>query len=59
PDQFAATFSEELYQHLLSGEPVGEALLATRNHFWTRYRNPLGLAYALYSSPSVRIVHAN
>jgi CHAT domain-containing protein len=59
PDSFAAAFSEELYSHLLDGEPVGEALLATRQHFWTKYNNPLGLAYALYSSPSIRIVHSN
>lgn len=59
PDSFAAAFSEELYRHLLAGEPVGEALLAARRHFWTKDRNPLGLAYALYSSPSIRIVNAN
>ncbi len=59
PDWFAAAFTEELYQHLLSGKPIGEALLATRHHFWEKQRNPLGLAYALYSSPSIRIANSN
>ncbi len=57
PDLFGATFVEELYKHLLAGEPIGEALVATRRYFWERYRNPLGLAYALYSSPEIRIAH--
>jgi len=59
PDAFAAAFSEELYRHFLSNKPIGEALLAARRHFWEEERNPLGLAYALYSSPSIRIVNAN
>jgi hypothetical protein len=59
PDWFAAAFTEELYKHFLSGEPIGEALLATRHHFWEEDHNPLGLAYALYSSPSIRIATSN
>jgi hypothetical protein len=55
PDSFAAAFTEELYNHFLSGKPIGEALLATRRYFWEKQSNPLGLAYALYSSPSIRI----
>lgn len=56
PDWFAASFVIELYQHLLSGKPIGEGLLASRHHFWKQHSNPLGLAYALYSSPSIRII---
>ena len=59
PDWFAAAFTEELYKHFLSGKPIGEALLATRRYFWKKQQNPLGLAYALYSSPSIRIVSSN
>jgi len=55
PDRFAAEFSEELYQHLLSGKSIGNALATTRRHFWEKHCNPLGLAYALYSSPSIRL----
>jgi hypothetical protein len=55
PDSFAAAFTEQLYNHFLSGTPIGEALLATRRYFWEEQSNPLGLAYALYSSPSIRI----
>lgn len=57
PDWFAAAFTKELYNHFLSGKPIGEALLATRLYFWKEKHNPLGLAYALYSSPSIRIVN--
>jgi len=57
PDWFGAAFTKELYDHLLLGKPIGEALLAIRHYFWEKHQNPLGLAYALYSSPSIRIVH--
>jgi len=56
PDDFAAAFVVELYQHLLAGKPIGLALLITRRLFWDAHqRNPLGLAYALYSSHAVKI----
>jgi len=56
PDWFAADFIEELYKQLLAGTPIGEALWATRNRFWEQKRNPLGLAYALYSPLAIRLV---
>ena len=59
PDLFGAAFVEELYKHLLAGKPVGEALVAARRYFWEQYGNPLGLAYALYSSPEIRIANTN
>lgn len=55
PDGFAASFSEVLYRHLLAGMPIGETLLTTRREFWREQRTPLGLAYSLYSSPSIKI----
>ena len=55
PDWFAAAFIEKLYEELLQKRPIGEALLAVRRHFWESENNPLGLGYALYSSPSIRI----
>ena len=57
PDQFAALFTEQLYSRLLLSKPIGEALLETRHLFWKEQNNPLGLAYALYSSPSIQIVN--
>ena len=56
PDKFAADFSKAFYHYVLSGMSVGEALLTIRRDFWNEQRNPLGLAYALYSSPSIKIV---
>ena len=55
PDWFGAAFSNVFYQYLLASMPVGEALLTARRQFWTDQRNPMGLAYALYSSPSIKI----
>jgi hypothetical protein len=55
PDRFAASFIQKLYEYLLSGETIGEALITTRHYFWESRRVPYGLAYALYSSPSIRI----
>lgn len=57
PDLFAAEFVKELYTHVLASETIGDALQATRQHFWHQQHNPLGLAYALYASPSFRIVN--
>jgi len=57
PDWFAASFIERLYDQLLSRKPIGEALLTTRRYFWQKEENPLGLGYALYSRPSIRIVN--
>ncbi len=55
-DDFAAAFSAALYSDLLRGVPIGKALLNARWHFWEKERNPLGLAYALYSPPSIKVV---
>jgi hypothetical protein len=55
-DWFAAAFAEKLYEHLLSGEPLGESLWATRLHFWKEQKNPLGLAHALYAPLALRII---
>jgi hypothetical protein len=58
PDWFGAAFSDALYIHLLEGEPIGQALLLIRRQLWdeNEQRNPLGLAYALYAPPSIKIV---
>lgn len=59
PDWFAAIFVEQLYKRLLAKrnrKPLGESLMDARYHFWNEGRNPLGLAYALYSSPAIKFV---
>ena len=55
-DDFAALFSKALYRNLLGGVPIGKALLKARWQFWKRKHNPLGLAYALFSPPSIRVI---
>lgn len=61
PDWFAADFSAALYQHLLAGESIGESLLAMRRHFWNYggQHNLMGLAYALYASPSIQFLRTD
>jgi len=54
---FAADFAEQLYAHLLAGEPLGESLLATRRYFLEKYNNPSGLLYSMYALPSIRLQH--
>lgn len=55
PDAFAADFAQQLYAHLLAGEPLGESLLATRRYFLEEYHNPSGLMYSMYAPPSIRL----
>jgi len=54
-DTFAADFAQQLYEHLLAGEPLGESLLATRRYFVEELQNPSGLVYSMYAAPSIRL----
>ena len=58
PDAFAADFAEQLYTHLLAGEPLGESLLAARRYFLENYHNPSGLLYSMYAPPTIRLLQA-
>jgi hypothetical protein len=64
PDVFAAEFARVFYEYFLIGSDpladnptsaatgpltIGEALRRTRRYFLLKHRNPLGLAYGLYS----------
>jgi hypothetical protein len=55
-DDFAADFAQQLYKHLLAGEPLGQSLLATRRYFLEEHNNPSGLLYSMYAPPSIRLV---
>jgi CHAT domain-containing protein len=57
PDRFAAAFAREFYRRFLASErmTIGEALRLTRRHFMDQYRNPLGLAYGLYTPAHYRL----
>lgn len=56
PDQFASAFAGEFYKRLLeksvsgSVASIGETLLETSLFFLKTKKNPLGLAYGLYST---------
>jgi hypothetical protein len=58
PDAFAADFAEQLYTHLLAGEPLGESLLATRGYFLRQHHNPSGLLYSMYAPPSLQLAQS-
>lgn len=51
--EFAHPFAEELLTEILTGVPIGKALLDARRHFMN-VKNPLGLAYTLFGSAAVR-----
>lgn len=61
PDNFAGAFATEFYRRLLNKPStakqvyIGEALLETKRYFLTKYHNPLGLAYGLYSLSNQRL----
>jgi hypothetical protein len=55
-DDFAADFAQQLYKHLLAGEPLGQSLLATRRYFLEEHNNPSGLLYSMYAPPSIHLV---
>ncbi len=54
PDNLAADFTQKLYPHLLNGEYLGDSVLRTRQELWEQ-GNPVGLLYALYGSPIIRL----
>jgi hypothetical protein len=56
PDRFASRFIQAVYGGLLSGLPVGEAVLEARRHFLTTEGNPLGLFYSVYAPLETRLV---
>lgn len=58
PDWFAARFAKQLYKHLLAKKPksLGHSVMLTRYDFWNKAKNPLGLAYSLYSSPNIQFI---
>jgi len=53
PDAVAAVFTEELYEALLGGDPLGEAVVRARRALFNRWQNPLGLLYAYYGDPAL------
>jgi len=55
PALFAIRFAEAFFDRVFDGEPVGESMLATRRDFLDRYRNPLGLVYAVHCDINTRI----
>jgi hypothetical protein len=55
PDRVAALFSRWFYTKLLSGQTVAESLYAARRDLLVTFQNPLGLLYAYYGSPGLRV----
>jgi hypothetical protein len=55
PGLFAIRFAESFFDRLFDAQPIGEAMLATRREFLDRYRNPLGLLYAVHCDIDTRI----
>jgi hypothetical protein len=58
PDPLAASLASILYEYLVSGLSVGDALLETRRYLLDEYQNPLGLAYTLYVHPDQQLFYS-
>jgi hypothetical protein len=55
PDEVASAFAEMLYETMLAGKPIGQAINIARRRLMRLKQSPLGLLYLHYGSPSVRI----
>lgn len=59
PAHFAAEFAQAVFERFVGrGEPLGEALLATRRRCLEERRNVLGLLYALHCDADLRVRRA-
>ena len=54
-DGTAREFAQELYRHLVAGEPLGKAVMAARRAVAAEPGDPTWLAYAVYGDPQARI----
>lgn len=55
PDAFASEFARVFYAYFLTLGHLGLALFRARWYFAKKYNNPLGLFYALYADPDIRL----
>ena len=55
PNDLASEFSIRFYDKVILGMPIGKALLQTRWDVLSKYHNPLGLLYALFAEPEIRV----
>jgi hypothetical protein len=55
PDDVAADFAERLYEEMLGGRPLGEAVVLARRRLLAERSSPLGLLYVLYGDPALGV----
>ncbi|MBI5248822.1 MAG: CHAT domain-containing protein [Desulfomonile tiedjei] len=55
PAVFASEWAIRLFNRLVEGPPIGEAMLWLRREFLLKHNNLLGLAYSLYCDGETRI----
>ncbi len=55
PALFGAHFGLALLEGILKGDPLGEVLLAARQAFLRRRKNPLGLIYRVFGNADVHL----
>jgi len=51
PDIVAAHYAARLYEELLGGAALAEAVVRARRRLWNERGNPLGLLYVMYGDP--------
>jgi hypothetical protein len=54
-DGMAREFAQELYKHLVDGDPLGKAVMAGRRAVAAEPADPTWLAYAVYGDPQAKI----
>ena len=55
PDDVAADFAQRLYHALLSGRPLGQAVVLARRRLLAERGSPLGVLYVLYGDPRLAL----
>ena len=55
PDPVGALFSEAFYTHLLHRRTIGESVVLARRQLVREWANPMGVLYALYADPDIRV----
>lgn len=58
PDKVAAVFAQGLYNALLDGQPLGQAMVLARRRLIENCSNPLGILWVIQADPRLQLISA-
>lgn len=58
PDKVAAVFAQGLYDALLEGQPLGQAMVLARRRLIDNCSNPLGILWVIQADPQLQLISA-